>query len=270
MTINKETRVAACLMFLSGGVTRTDVAKQFGVDNSTVADWLRRLEEGGEDALDYPHADRKRKNHLLDPETIYMAMVHCQKRSIKARLSRLLYLANGSTLAQVSQNFGITKQAVMKDRSMWLNGNFPTQNMTTIPTRIQRRRAKGATTPENTKYCGRPGRWGNPFVVNKHNANYYRVSVDVEGYIDPWFKLVCFELYISAGAAGFKTKREAQAHAAFLFGCLMNEFPNRYRVVELSKYTHLSCWCKEGEPCHVDEILKRLTHHPDAGKTINE
>lgn len=127
MTINKETRVAACLMFLSGGVTRTDVAKQFGVDNSTVADWLRRLEEGGEDALDYPHADRERKNHLLDPETIYMAMVHCQKRSIKARLSRLLYLANGSTLAQVSQNFCITKQAVMKDRAMWLNGNFPTQ-----------------------------------------------------------------------------------------------------------------------------------------------
>ena len=47
MTINKETRVAACLMFLTGGVTRTDVARVFGVDNSTVADWLRRLEEGG-------------------------------------------------------------------------------------------------------------------------------------------------------------------------------------------------------------------------------
>lgn len=142
--------------------------------------------------------------------------------------------------------------------------------MTAIPTRIQRSRAKGATTPPSTKYCGRPGRWGNPFVVKKHNANYYRVWVDVKGYIDPGFKRVCFELYISAGGGGFKTKREAQAHAAFLFGCLMNEFPNRYRVVELSKYTHLSCWCKVGEPCHVDEILKRLTHHPDAGKTINE
>jgi transposase len=127
MTINKETRVAACLMFLSGGVTRTDVAKQFGVDNSTVADWLRRLEDEGEDALDYPHADRTRKNHLLKPDEIYMAMKHCQKRSLRARLSRLLYLANGSTLAQVSVAHGITKQAVMKDRAMWLSGNFPTQ-----------------------------------------------------------------------------------------------------------------------------------------------
>ena len=125
--INKQTRLAACLMFLSGGITRTDVAKQFGVDNATVADWLRRLEEGGEDALDYPHADRTRKNHLLKPDEIYMAMKHCQKRSLRARLSRLLFLANGSTLAQVSQNFGITKQAVMKDRKMWLEGNFPTQ-----------------------------------------------------------------------------------------------------------------------------------------------
>ena len=127
MTINKKTRLAACRTFLAGGVTRTDVARAFGVDNSTVAFWLRRLEEGGEDALDYPHADRTRKNHLLDPKAIEMAMANCQKRSLKARLSRLLFLANGSTLAQVSQNFGITKQAVMKDRKMWLDGNFPTQ-----------------------------------------------------------------------------------------------------------------------------------------------
>lgn len=125
--INKETRVAACLMFLSGGVTCKDVARVFGVDNSTVADWLRRLEEGGEAALDYAHADRKRKNHLLDAGEIYMAMVHCKNRTWKARLSRLLFLANGSTVAQVSRNFGITKQAVGRDRKMWLEGNFPTQ-----------------------------------------------------------------------------------------------------------------------------------------------
>lgn len=125
--INKETRVAACLMFLSGGVTRTDVAKQFGVDNSTVADWLRRLEEGGEDALDYPHADRKRKNHLLDAGDLRAAFHKTSKRLVRGRICRLLFLANGGELKDVRDAFGVTPQAVMKDRKMWLEGNFPTQ-----------------------------------------------------------------------------------------------------------------------------------------------
>lgn len=126
------------------------------------------------------------------------------------------------------------------------------------PTRIQRLRSAGWRQPPSTKYCGRPGKWGNPFVVKKHNAHYYRVSVDVEGYIGPRFKWVCFDLYVTGGAAGFENKQKAQAHAAFLFGCLMNEFPKYYRVVELAQYAHLSCWCKEGEACHVDEIIKRI------------
>ena len=127
MTINKETRLAACLMFLSGGVTRTDVAKQLGVDNSTVSDWLRRLEEGGEAALDYPHADRKRKNHLLDPVELRAALHKTTKRLVRDRISRLIFLANGGQLKDVRDAFGVTKQAVMKDRAMWLSGNFPTQ-----------------------------------------------------------------------------------------------------------------------------------------------
>lgn len=127
MSINKETRVAACLMFLSGGVTRTDVAKQLGVDNSTVADWLRRLEDGGEDALDYQHADRKRKNHLLDAVELRAAWNKTTKRLIRDRISRLLFLANGGRLKDVRDAFGVTPQAVMKDRKMWIEGNFPTQ-----------------------------------------------------------------------------------------------------------------------------------------------
>ena len=127
MTINKETRVAACLMLLSGGITRTDVAKQFGVDNSTVADWLRRLEEGGEDALDYPHADRTRKNHLLDPTELRAAWNKTSKRLVRDRIGRLLFLANGGRLSDVRDAYGVTPQAVMKDRKMWLDGNFPTQ-----------------------------------------------------------------------------------------------------------------------------------------------
>ena len=125
--INKQTRLAACRTFLAGGVTRTDVARAFGVDNSTVAYWLRRLEEGGEDALDYAHADRKRKNHLLDPAELRAAWRKTSKRLVRDRISRLIFLANGGRVSDVRDAFGVTPQAVMKDRKMWLDGNFPTQ-----------------------------------------------------------------------------------------------------------------------------------------------
>lgn len=139
------------------------------------------------------------------------------------------------------------------------------RTMNTVPARIQRSRKAGSTTPANTKYCGRLGKWGNPFVVNKHDANYYRVAVNMPE--NEWGKLkrAAKDIYITGGAAGFKTKREAQAHAAFLFGCLMNEFPVRYDVQELAQYAHLSCWCALDAPCHVDEIIKRINHLLDAG-----
>ena len=144
----------------------------------------------------------------------------------------------------------------MKSHSKTIKSNTMTNKQ--LPTRIQRSRNAGSTTPANTKYCGRPGKWGNPFVVNKHNSNYYRVWVNVKNYIDPEIKRVCFNLALLKGTPGFETKKDAQAHAAFLFGCLMNEFPKYYRVVELAQYTHLSCWCALEAPCHVDEIIERM------------
>jgi hypothetical protein len=131
-------------------------------------------------------------------------------------------------------------------------------NEMSIPTRIQRSRSAGSKQPDNTHYCGRPGKWGNPFQIYKHDKTYYRVSADTKGDIDPAFKRTCFDLAFLKGSPGFKTKKEAQAHAAFLFGCLMAEFPERYPVDELRQYAHLSCWCKVGEPCHVDTIIKKM------------
>ena len=126
-----------------------------------------------------------------------------------------------------------------------------------LPTRIQRSRAKGATTPANTKYCGRPGKWGNPFVAIQTTKNPSRFVVFV---IVPRgsFRELCQSIKDKFGKEAFDTKQEAQAHAALLFGCLMDVAPGQYPVHELSKYAHLSCWCKVGEPCHVDEIIKRI------------
>ena len=129
--------------------------------------------------------------------------------------------------------------------------------MSTIPTRIQRSRAKGSTTPANTKYCGRPGKWGNPFVAIQTTKNPSRFVVFV---IVPrgGFRELCQGIKDQHGAGVFNTKQEAQAHAALLFGCLMDVAPGQYPVHELAQYTHLSCWCAIDSPCHMDEIINRI------------
>ncbi len=138
-----------------------------------------------------------------------------------------------------------------------------------VPIRIQRSRKAGSTTPANTKYCGRPGKWGNPFSVHQitHTPDYFRVSVNTP---DKDLKSVCVSILQMSGPAGFNKKHDAAQYAAHLFAALMVALTNRYPVEELRQYAHLSCWCKIGEPCHVDEIIKRLHHLLDAGKTISE
>lgn len=123
------------------------------------------------------------------------------------------------------------------------------------PTRIQRSRKAGSTTLPGTKYCGRPGRWGNPFAVNRHDANYWRVSVRRDCRRE--IKTYCVEMLLLE-KAGFKTKHEAQAHATKLFSKLLAAAPQYYPVQELAGYAHLSCWCALDEPCHVDEIIKKM------------
>ena len=126
-----------------------------------------------------------------------------------------------------------------------------------MPTRIQRSRKAGSTQPENTKYCGRPGKWGNPFAVHQitHTPDYFRVSVNT-----PELELldICVDILTTAGPAGFSDKEEATKHAVKLFGILIVQHPERYPVEELRHYAHLSCWCSLDAPCHVDEIIRRL------------
>lgn len=130
--------------------------------------------------------------------------------------------------------------------------------MITIPTRIQRSRAKGSTTPANTKYCGRGknSKWGNPFlaVQTVKKPDLFAVYVITPGA----FGKFCQVIREQHGPRVFDTKQEAQEHAAFLFGKLMDAAPGQYPVHELAGFKHLSCWCKEGDACHVDEIIKRI------------
>ena len=123
--------------------------------------------------------------------------------------------------------------------------------------RIQRKRTAGWRMQPNTKCVTRPGKWGNPFVAIQTTKNPSRFVVFV---IVPrgGFRELCQGIKDQHGAGVFNTKQEAQAHAALLFGCLMDVAPGQYPVHELARFKHLSCWCKEGEACHVDEIINRI------------
>ena len=83
----------------------------------------------------------------------------------------------------------------------------------------QRSRRKEAITPPLTRYCGRPGRFGNSFssslfAHSKERAlQLYQQMIEMFPADDPFFD-------------------------------------------ELTAYDYLSCWCREGDPwCHVQNVL---------------
>jgi hypothetical protein len=97
----------------------------------------------------------------------------------------------------------------------------------TDPIRIQRKRTKGWKMPENTVFVGRGSRFGNPWRIGEWKP-------------------------INLLADGEK-----------------NHVLNRREVIELYKSQNLpslpvhslkgknlACWCKIGEPCHADYLLK--------------
>lgn len=85
-----------------------------------------------------------------------------------------------------------------------------------MPIRVQRKRVLGWRMPENTVYVGRGTYWG----------NMYKVGIDGDA-------AECVKKYESTLAEMFKQD-----------------------VREHLKGKNLACFCKLGEPCHADVLLK--------------
>ena len=109
-----------------------------------------------------------------------------------------------------------------------------------LPKRIQRKRTKGYKQPENTCYCGRGSKWGNPYKVG--DKGLFIVAGIEAGY--------CINLKTSLA----------------LYERWLDEMIKLKTIdlTELLKYDYLSCWCpltdKEGNhvPCHVDILINKL------------
>lgn len=96
------------------------------------------------------------------------------------------------------------------------------------PSRIQRKRTKGWRTPANTVYVGRPTKWGNPFLVD----------VWVGGGMQTREKAVrLFRLSIPADGPGSLPFTRAD-------------------VVRELRGKNLACWCRPGDACHADVLLR--------------
>ena len=118
--------------------------------------------------------------------------------------------------------------------------------MTIRPIRLQFRRVKGfdlqalsrAANGRPAKLCTRPGKWGNPFKVER-DTNWWRV-VDVRtgNQVGPTYKHQSTALDIAID----DFRREAEARAAEI-------------RAELSGH-NLACTCALSQPCHVDVYLK--------------
>jgi hypothetical protein len=103
--------------------------------------------------------------------------------------------------------------------------------------RIQRKRVKGWKMPENTVYVGRPTKWGNPFKIDKM---YIPTDEILANPFNPKWEM-CEDIDQALKLYKEHLDREIK------YG--------RLRLDEI-KGKNLACFCKEGEPCHADILLK--------------
>ena len=116
--------------------------------------------------------------------------------------------------------------------------------------RIQRKRTKGWRMPENSKYIGRPTKWGNPFKLSPDGWILYYKTGKLIG--TPW-------CYWSV-SGGFETKDVVELYEMWIKGNLQKDHPYLPTPpsIEELKGKDLACFCSLSEPCHVDIILERL------------
>lgn len=88
------------------------------------------------------------------------------------------------------------------------------------PTRIQRKRTKGYTTPPNTIYVGRPTIFGNPFSLKEYS------------------------------------REEAYSKYRWYVTVRMSTSPEFRKQINSLRGKNLSCFCPEGEKCHADILIE--------------
>jgi transposase-like protein len=121
--LSSEARERLALVeFVQSGGSMADAAERWEIDRSTAYRWLHLYEEEGIEGLSIPR--KPRPAHELDPDLIRSALAGAPTK-YHPRLQRLLELAKGKQLTQVAQAWGVSAQAIMKDRRLFEQGKLP-------------------------------------------------------------------------------------------------------------------------------------------------
>lgn len=116
------------------------------------------------------------------------------------------------------------------------------------PQRIQRKRTAGWRMPENAKYVGRPGKWGNPYwhVEQLHglDRSLALYANTARGIWDPTLVGDWSDIYV---------RQVYDLHTNWLKR--IGGHPVEIARSELAGWD-LACWCSLGRRCHVPTLLE--------------
>lgn len=125
------------------------------------------------------------------------------------------------------------------------------------PKRITRKRTKGWRMPPNTKYVGRPSKYGNPFKLIGDQI--YCDASHRRKILDPW---VLFTDQLFDPLNGDRAIVFFYRHwLAGLYDSGGIVRPRGFTLDEMErelKGKNIACWCKQGTPCHGQVILDYL------------
>lgn len=101
--------------------------------------------------------------------------------------------------------------------------------------------------PNNTIYVGRPTKWGNPYVIKSFvNGSGHKRFV----YTSP-----LLQIPNTGGWGDEKDALDQMVNFAYKRHIESKMILGELDIAEL-RGKNLACWCKEGETCHADVLLR--------------
>lgn len=114
-----------------------------------------------------------------------------------------------------------------------------------MPKRIQRKRTKGWRLPDGAVCVTRPGKWGNPFVVNHPNG-----PAHLRKPMTPEMAVASFKSLIEKEGGWFPVPLPWPR----------GKIPAQYITIEdvqrELRGKDLACFCPLDQPCHADVLLE--------------
>ncbi|WP_409029416.1 DUF4326 domain-containing protein [Gracilimonas sediminicola] len=140
------------------------------------------------------------------------------------------------------------------------------------PIRIQRKRTKGFSLPENTVCVDRSTKWGNPFKLQGDMI--YLDCSHRRKILDPWVYLcagdvqdtvdlyqACFSKNYGMGKLYLLLLRKKSGLGAGFFDEMNGDlwhWKNKLSHMDLTELRgkNLACWCPLDQPCHADVLIE--------------